>query len=528
MLDDDDLGRRLHSFMDREVSRSRPVDIEEVHARGSQRRRLNRFAIAAVVATLLAVIAGTFAVVARGPDGDRVSSVSDSRVRILILPGSGNDWVAFVVQNNMHVHVGYGPTGMVDRQRGSSWTQVGYFGNLSIGGTRPGTVTRDRPSAVPMVELGAEPGGLGAVRWIDVSSLSPGTYRVRQTIDWSDESSPATGSYLSATGVFRIVDRAQAQPRPEASVARIEPDPRVVNGAPMSLGLRLLGGTGDLAADTRIEQSVSLTVHVRRWEHGEWVEIAARQAVRVQNITSTVSLPRLSRGLYQLARAKPSGSEIKGWLFVTNAVAPLDNAATFKRCAASDSLSADLDGDHQPDRVYLVWGASDSGARLGACTTTGRSDEVSCAGQAEALLVVPMPAPQLPVIMCGGTSVSAVEYSGYVWSANTLRPARLPNGDGIGFLSGRTGGLEFVQFGCPRIGGERRLAQLTLTPRGAEWTWTRLGYSITAAGARLVDTQSGTVPGALTRRFIDAEVPPCGTISAGTEPRLTTMMLSSR
>jgi hypothetical protein len=130
--------------------------------------------------------------------------------------------------------------------------------------------------------------------------------------------------------------------------------------------------------------------------------------------------------------------------------------------------------------------------------------------------------------MCGGTSVSAVAYSAYVWSANELHPARLPNGDGTGFGSGRTGGGEFVQFGCPRIGGERRLAQLTLTPRGSEWSWTRLGYSITAAGARLVDTQTGTVPGALTRRFIDAEVPPCGAISAGTEPRLTTSMLSSR
>jgi hypothetical protein len=525
MLDDDDLGRRLHSFMDREIARSRPVGHEDVRTLASRRRRLNRFAIAAVVVTLLAVIAGTFAVVARDPDGDRVSAVSDSRVRILVLPGSGNDWVAFAVQNNMNVNVGYGVMGMVDRRSGSSWTQVDYFANLSIGGTRPGAVTRDRPTALPMVELVSEPGGFGAVRWIDVSSLSPGTYRLRQAIDSPDESSPATGE-------FRIAERGEAQPSPDASVARIEPAPRVVNGAPMSLGLSLVGGTGDLASDTRIEKSVSLTVHVRRWEHGEWVEIATRQAARVQNITSTVTLPRLAPGLYQLARARPSGSEITGLLVVTNMVAPLGNAATAARCSASSAVSADIDGDHEPDRVYLVWGGSVSGARLGACTTNGRSDEVSCTGQAQNLLVVPMPEPQPTVIMCGGSSVAEVGLTPYVWVSNALHRTPLPGGDSPGFSSGR-GGIGFStleQFGCPaRTGGDRLIAQLTLEHHGSVWTWTRRAYSITRAAARLSKTTTGTLPDPLTQRFVDASVPPCGGIapSGGTEPRIDQALISA-
>jgi hypothetical protein len=300
-----------------------------------------------------------------------------------------------------------------------------------------------------------------------------------------------------------------------------------VNGDAIPLTLTLVGGTGDLAADTQIEQSVSLTVHIRRWEHGNWVDVATREAVRLHDIATRISLPQLTLGLYQLARAKPTGGEIDGWLFVTSdAGTPPADAEISKRCAAPESISADIDGDGEPDRVYLVYG--DSGARLGACTTTGRTDEVDCAGQAEALLIIPMPNPRPAVILCGGASVAAVGYSAYVWSAKELHPALLANGDQTGFSSGRPDFPGYAQFGCPRIAGERLLAQLTLTPRGPGYAWTRRGYSITAAGARLVDTQTGTVPGALTKRFIDTEVPPCGGISRGTEPRLTTSMLSSR
>jgi hypothetical protein len=338
---------------------------------------------------------------------------------------------------------------------------------------------------------------------------------LRQTVDAADES-------LTASGVFHISDGGAAQAPPEVSRARIDPEPSVVNGAPMTLAFLLVGGTGELVSDNKIEQATSRTVHVRRWERGRWVEVVSRESVRVRDTRSTVTLPELAPGLYQLARTKSSGDEIRGWLFVTPAVAPLDNAMTSQRCSASSAVSADIDGDRESDRVYLVF--TDSGARLGACTTSGQSDEVDCAGQAENLLVVPMPQPQRTVIMCGGSSVSEVGLTPYVWEleSSTLRKTPLPDSDNAGFTSGRApDGLAYEQFGClPKIGGDRVIAQLRLENRGSAWAWTRRAYSITRDGARLVDTQSGTVP-TPTQQFVDTVVPHCGGISpSGEEPRI--------
>jgi hypothetical protein len=526
MFNEDDIGRRLRTFMDREIADSRPASLDLVQTRGSHGRRLKQFAIVAVVVSLLVVMGAMLAVVAHRPGREEVSTQYNSRVRIVILPGSGSKWVAFAVRNNMTTNVTYGVVGAVDRRSGSSWRQVDYFASSNIGGTRPGSLSHDPPSAVLAIALIAPRGALGAVQWIDVSSLSPGAYRLRQTVDWGGESSPSTGKprrqHAVAIGEFLIDDGGEAQAPRDESVARIEADPPVVNGAPMSLALALVGGTGDLASDIKIEESVSLTVHVRRWEHGEWVEIATRQAVRVRDITSTVSLPRLVPGLYQLARAKPSGGEIDGWLFVTNGVEPLDNAATSKRCSASSAVSADIDADGRRDRVYLVW--SGSSARLGVCTTTGRTDEVDCPGQAQNLLVVTMPNPQPTVILCGGSSVGEVGFMPYVWNAGALHQAPLPNPNQTAFGSGRTGPgfSNFAQFGCPYIGGERMVAQLTLEPRGSAWTWTRRAYAITATGARLANTSTGTVPAPLTQRSVDSLAPACGGISpSGEEPRIT-------
>jgi hypothetical protein len=325
MLNDDDLGLRLRTFMEREIGRSRPIAIEVVQTRGSRRGRLNRFAIAAVAASLLVIVGATLAAVGHRPG--EVSAPSDARLGIVILPGSGNQWVAFAVRNNMTTNVGYGlGGGAVDRRSGSSWEQVDYFEGSLIGGTRPGTLSHNPPAAVPAVELGAAPGALGPIHWIDVSSLAPGTYRLRQTVDLFGESSPSTGGghmrHASATGEFRITHSGAAQAPPLKSEARIDPGLPVLNGSPTPLALALVGGTGDLASDTRIEKSLSLTVHVRRWQRGEWVEVTTRQAVRLHDITTTISLPRLTPGLYELARAKPSGGEIEGWLFVTNVTSP--------------------------------------------------------------------------------------------------------------------------------------------------------------------------------------------------------------
>jgi hypothetical protein len=240
------------------------------------------------------------------------------------LPGSGNQWIAFAVRNKLTTNVGYGVVGTIDRRSGSSWKQVDYFAGSPIGGTRPGKLSHDRPSAVPAVEMVAAPGALGPVQWIDASSLSPGTYRLRQTVDLIGESRPSTGKrYLRhaiATGEFEIRDRGAAQAPPLEGDARIDPGLHVVNGTPMPLALTLVGGTGDLASDTRIENSLSLAVHVRRWQHGNWVDIATRQALRLHDITTSFSLPKLTPGLYELARSKPSGGEIDGWLFVTTNV----------------------------------------------------------------------------------------------------------------------------------------------------------------------------------------------------------------
>ena len=56
MLNDDDLGLRLHTFMDREIVRSRPASIDAVQTRGRRRRRFKRLTTAAVAASLLVML----------------------------------------------------------------------------------------------------------------------------------------------------------------------------------------------------------------------------------------------------------------------------------------------------------------------------------------------------------------------------------------------------------------------------------------------------------------------------------------
>ena len=189
---------------------------------------------------------------------------------------------------------------------------------------RPGP-SRNPPSGTEAIELVAQPGGLGQAQWIGVSSLSPGTYRLRQTVDLIGQASPSTDNdqprQATATGEFQIADGGAPQAPPLESDARIEPQPAVVNGAAGPLVLHLVGGTGDLNKDAQVEQSLSLTVHIRRWHDDRWADVATRRAFRVDSVTTGVSLPRLSPGLYELTRTLPSGrGAINGWLFVTHAI----------------------------------------------------------------------------------------------------------------------------------------------------------------------------------------------------------------
>jgi hypothetical protein len=201
-------------------------------------------------------------------------------------------------------------------------------------------------------------------------------------------------------------------------------------------------------------------------------------------------------------------------------VRPVDHDAMSPKCSASSAVSADVDGDDRPDRVYLVWNGSS--ARLGVCTAGGASDEVDCSGQAEGpVAVVSLPA-QPAVILCGGTSVSELFLAPFVWNAGALHLTPLPTPDQTEFRSGRggVGASNVEQYGCPQIGSRRLLAQLTIEPRGSSWTWTRLAYAFTAAGARLVNTSTGTVQDPSSQQ-VSALVPPCPIASSpGTEPRL--------
>ena len=196
-------------------------------------------------------------------------------------------------------------------------------------------------------------------------------------------------------------------------------------------------------------------------------------------------------------------------------VHPVDHSVAMSRqCSASSALSADIDGDGRPDRVYLTW--KGSSARLGVCTSSGATDEVECSGQAEGpLAVVSLPA-QPAVILCGGTSVSELFLAPFVWSAGALHLAPLPV-DPSEFAVGRggIGSSNVEQFGCPRIASRRLLAQLTFERRGSSWTWTRRAYAFTAAGAHLANTSTGTVQ-TLSQRVKDSLAPSCPIVS---EPR---------
>jgi hypothetical protein len=322
MFDDEDLRGQLRTFMEREIAGSRPGVVDDVEARTRVRHRRHRVALGAVAAALLVIVAATIVVVARRPATFDASAPPDPRVGVVVLPGSGAQWVAFAVQNNLDHVVGYDTVGLVDRRRGSTWSQVGYFAGLGIGGERPATLHPNRPTATLSIELTAEPHALGPVRWIDVSSLSPGTYRVRIPVAWplaaGTDSVVDRVEHATAVSAFEIRSGEPPQSPPPAGSARLEPGLRVVSGAPMSLALSLVGGTSDLGADTKIEQSTALTVHVRRWANARWRDVATLPARRLHDIRTVIALPQLARGLYELARARATGSEITGWLFVTN------------------------------------------------------------------------------------------------------------------------------------------------------------------------------------------------------------------
>jgi hypothetical protein len=169
--------------------------------------------------------------------------------------------------------------------------------------------------------------------------------------------------------------------------------------------------------------------------------------------------------------------------------------------------------------VYLVWNGSS--ARLGVCTAIGTADEVDCSGQAEGPVVVVSLPRQPAVILCGGTSVSELFLSPFVWSAGALHPAPLPPSDQTAFRSGRggVGASNVEQYGCPQIGSRRLLAQLTIELRGSVWAWTRRAYAFTAAGAHLVKTSTGTLQNPSSQQ-VRTLVPPCPTVSPpSTSPR---------
>jgi hypothetical protein len=200
-------------------------------------------------------------------------------------------------------------------------------------------------------------------------------------------------------------------------------------------------------------------------------------------------------------------------------VHPVDNNhAMSPECLASSAASADVDGDGRPDRVYLMWNGS--AARLGVCTGAGKTDEVDCTGQAEGPVAVVSLPEQPAVILCGGTSVSELFMAPFVWKAGALHPAPLPAPDQPAFRSGRIVLRNVEQYGCPKIGSRRLLAQLTIARRGSSWTWTRRAYAFTAAGARLVNTSTGRLQNPSSQQ-VRTLVPTCPTTSPpGTNPRL--------
>ena len=208
------------------------------------------------------------------------------------------------------------------------------------------------------------------------------------------------------------------------------------------------------------------------------------------------------------------------------AVRPVGHGvATLRLCSAATALSADVDADGRPDRVYLAW--SGSSARLGVCTSSGATDEVDCPGQAQGpLLVVSLPT-QPAVILCGASSVAELGFMPYVWHAGALHQTPLPAADQTEFSTGR-GGIGFSnieRLGCPQIGKRRLLAQLTIEPHGSTFTWTRRSYTFAATGAHLVNTSSKTVHGPLTPRVEDSLVPACPAVSQpGTAARISSFI----
>ena len=219
-------GACIHSWIARS-SASRPSTSNKVRE-GSQRRRLDRFAIA-----LSQRCWWSSANVRRGRVED-LTAIVPGRARFPVRSSSSPDRATTgsrsCVQNNMHIHVGYGVVGMVDRRSGSSWSQVGYFANLSIGGTRPGTITHDRPSAVPRVS----------------SEPSPAAWAGPM-----DRRLVAFGRHLSTAPNHRLVRRVVAGDRQPFGRDRCVPNRRPSRGAATSGSERRPHRTGSPGGERR-------------------------------------------------------------------------------------------------------------------------------------------------------------------------------------------------------------------------------------------------------------------------------------
>jgi hypothetical protein len=167
-------------------------------------------------------------------------------------------------------------------------------------------------------------------------------------------------------------------------------------------------------------------------------------------------------------------------------------------CSKRETVEADLDGDGAEDLVYHDW--IRDRAMLGACTATGRSDQITGAGQSELLQIIDIQSDGQDEILYGGTTASAQIASIAILSREAeLETVGLISGKSLLVVLGLDPGAPpnrqptGAAFGCEDVNGDGRLdlVQVSVWPRGKEFRWTRTAYRIEDASASRIAKKWG-------------------------------------
>jgi hypothetical protein len=216
-----------------------------------------------------------------------------------VLPPQGGE-VALVVVNPTATDMGvFGVNGTLERWTGTAWTPSGGFvSSLDFWGGAGSLFRQGEGASAPAIGLSGPASGVGALQWVKVAGLAPGTYRLGQG-----------GAY----GVLEITEGAASAPmlRPTESVILT-----TTAAIPAMTARELRSTATEPRGSGVVTRTWSPTASLQTWTGGRWQELRTLQvddspAEPVGNVHEfAVTLPPLPAGTYRLLReaTSPAGT----------------------------------------------------------------------------------------------------------------------------------------------------------------------------------------------------------------------------